>query len=332
MKFRIKTPSRIHMSLIDLNGSLRRIDGGFGMALDWPNVVIGFEDIPQGGIKFEGDANHKELVDNLVKRFCENYQVEIPNVRIVVEKTIPEHIGLGSKTQFLLAIARGLGKICGIKYEISEMANLVKRGGTSGIGYMAFDRGKFIVDLGHSYGKQKEKETFLPSSASPAPPAMPLVQIRTPELWRVLLVSLNVKQGANNEQEINIFQDRCPVSRRDVEKIAHRVLMQLIPAIKKGDLKQMAKSIYFFNNHGFKKIELELQHDYVRHVVNHLYKKYQVPAGMSSFGPIVYGIFETEEIAQEAAEEMRKKLESDLDSTCGEVFLVTPNNKGHQIF
>ena len=36
----IKAPSRIHMSLIDLNGSYRRVDGGIGLALADPQFVL----------------------------------------------------------------------------------------------------------------------------------------------------------------------------------------------------------------------------------------------------------------------------------------------------
>ena len=41
----IKAPSRIHMSLIDLNGSYRRVDGGIGLALADPQFVLEVEQI-----------------------------------------------------------------------------------------------------------------------------------------------------------------------------------------------------------------------------------------------------------------------------------------------
>ncbi len=36
----VTTPSRLHFSLIDLNGEIWRIDGGFGVALQNPNFKI----------------------------------------------------------------------------------------------------------------------------------------------------------------------------------------------------------------------------------------------------------------------------------------------------
>ncbi len=40
MRVFIKTPCRLHFSLIDLNGSLNRIDGGVGLTLEKPNFTI----------------------------------------------------------------------------------------------------------------------------------------------------------------------------------------------------------------------------------------------------------------------------------------------------
>ena len=40
MKIRITTPARIHLSLIDENGYTGRVDGGIGLMLDQPNVVL----------------------------------------------------------------------------------------------------------------------------------------------------------------------------------------------------------------------------------------------------------------------------------------------------
>ena len=40
MLVRVRTPSRLHITLIDLNGSLGRIDGGVGLALNEPHIEI----------------------------------------------------------------------------------------------------------------------------------------------------------------------------------------------------------------------------------------------------------------------------------------------------
>ena len=36
----VKTPSRLHFSMIDLRGDLGRIHGSVGVAIDRPNIVL----------------------------------------------------------------------------------------------------------------------------------------------------------------------------------------------------------------------------------------------------------------------------------------------------
>ena len=50
----IRAPSRLHMSLIDLNGSYKRIDGGIGLALSDPQFVLESEETNEKGFTLEG--------------------------------------------------------------------------------------------------------------------------------------------------------------------------------------------------------------------------------------------------------------------------------------
>ena len=40
MKVYVKTPARLHLGLIDLNGDLGRLFGGLGVAINCPNFVL----------------------------------------------------------------------------------------------------------------------------------------------------------------------------------------------------------------------------------------------------------------------------------------------------
>ena len=55
MKLQITTPARLHFGLIDLNGELGRINGGFGVAIDHPNWIITLKkhEINSYQLKFE---------------------------------------------------------------------------------------------------------------------------------------------------------------------------------------------------------------------------------------------------------------------------------------
>ena len=49
---KITTPCRIHITLIDMNGELGRVDGGAGLTLSSPNVKITAEEADN--IRIEG--------------------------------------------------------------------------------------------------------------------------------------------------------------------------------------------------------------------------------------------------------------------------------------
>ena len=60
----IKAPSRIHMSLIDLNGSYRRVDGGIGLALADPQFVLEIEQIESGiELEFTDNVTDEEAIE-----------------------------------------------------------------------------------------------------------------------------------------------------------------------------------------------------------------------------------------------------------------------------
>ena len=40
MKVLVKTPARLHLGLIDMNGDLGRMFGGLGVGIDHPNVIV----------------------------------------------------------------------------------------------------------------------------------------------------------------------------------------------------------------------------------------------------------------------------------------------------
>ena len=79
----IRAPSRIHMSLIDLNGSYRRVDGGIGLALADPQFVLESEQIESGiELEFADTVTDEEAIANAVKSGkigglgCDVYSVE----------------------------------------------------------------------------------------------------------------------------------------------------------------------------------------------------------------------------------------------------------------
>jgi len=367
MRVFIKTPCRLHFSLIDLNGSLNRVDGGIGLTLKKPNFTIEVLDreslmnrgvgefawnlLPENqkvletqlgrvvfSIECSDHPNFDDLFDTvfeitekfiqkLINTFSLTRSDKFP-LKITIWDFLYTHMGLGSKTQMALAIATSIIKILDIdmKIDIETLTYMVGRGGTSGIGFRSFDSGGFVLDCGHRFGEGEEKHSFLPSSASNAKPARTILQYKFPEDWTVLVVILNVPAGASNIEEINVFQKHCPIPIEEVQQVSHHILLQLLPGIIEKDLDTFGKAVNQIRKIGFKKIEVSLQHEKVKELIQFLEQKSNC-AGMSSFGPTVFSIFQSEDEARKILDEINQKFSSVGLTT----YITTANNSGAHI-
>jgi beta-ribofuranosylaminobenzene 5'-phosphate synthase len=331
VKIRITTPCRIHLSLIDENGYTGRIDGGIGLMLDRPNVIF---EATNHAEEFKIEA-HKyyhesiEVINEQASKIFKAFNINNKNFHFNLKRYFPSHVGLGSKTQLSLAIALAITKLKNINdTSLEDLTRLVNRGGTSGIGWRGFEKGGFIVDAGHEFGKGKEKETFLPSSASKeANPALTILRYPIPEHWRFVLVIPNVKKGAYGDEEISIFQSHAPIPKEEVNEVSHQILMKIVPGIVKNDLECFGEGLKRIQNIGFKKIEISLQHEIVKKALT-FFEDFGVKAyGMSSFGPSVIGIVESDD----EANNLLKAVQMHLNGNGGHIYLCKPNNYGAKI-
>jgi beta-ribofuranosylaminobenzene 5'-phosphate synthase len=277
MRVRIKTPSRIHITLIDLNGEIGRIDGGIGLALNEPFIEI--EASVAEEVSVDGGTAFSRAAKKLSDAFGRGISVKVLN-------RYESHVGLGSGTQAALAVAKAYQMIYSLDLTLKELAALVGRGGTSGVGVAAFERGGFILDGGHS---KKVKKGFLPSSASRAPPPPILARYDFPD-WDVVIATPDLK-GYYGDEEINLFQKYCPISQGEVKTVSHLILMKILPSIIEEDLDAFREGIYRIQHTGFKRIEVEQYGELIKNIIE-LHKD-SAAVGMSSTGPTVYAITDT---------------------------------------
>ena len=330
MHIMIRTPCRIHCTLIDLNGQMGRIDGGFGIALNNPSMVLEVEDGESSGIQCNASSDILPMLSDIVKKVTSKAPFLNQNIKLVLREHFPSHIGLGSKTQLSLAIVTALLKAKGVseKMQIATKASLVERGGTSGVGCIAFEQGGFILDGGHSFGPKAEKQTFLPSSASKTYIGPLLARYNIPKEWRFILITPKVRAGAHGEEEINVFQRFCPIPLEEVQALSHIILMKILPSITCEDITQFGQAINSIQHIGFKRIEVSLQADIVRNLLSYLVEQGAAGAGMSSFGPTVYAITDTGRTAQALA----KAGQDFISDIGGSVIITTANNTGAEIY
>ena len=330
MKVRITTPCRIHLSLIDENGYTGRVDGGIGLMIDKPNVVL---EVSNHADKFTIECNRYyresvQVINQKASRIFKLFHISNKNFHFNLKRYYPSHVGLGSKTQLSLAIGTAISQIKNIEIPIEEITSMVERGGTSGIGWRGFETGGFILDGGHDYGIGKEKENFSPSSASTsANPALTISRYDIPENWRFVLVIPDVRAGANGKEEIKIFKKHTPIPRDEVNEVSHQIIMKVLPGILKNDLRCFGEGLKRIQGIGFKAIEISLQNQVVRDLLK-FFEDYGVKAyGMSSFGPSIIGITESDE----EAEKLKNTVEDFINEIGGHFFICKPNNTGAKI-
>mgnify|MGYP001125528184 FL=1 len=323
MKVYVRTPSRLHFSLIDMNGQLGRIDGSLGLALNYPNVVIQASKSEEIIVQGEECAS----VDKLASVFLRQFKIPT-GAQIEVKSTIPKHVGLGSKTQLSLAVASALSRIYGIKKTTRELAIIMKRGGTSGIGVAVFEKGGLILDGGHSFGRDGEKQSFLPSSASKAHPAPVLVRYTFPEDWFFVIAIPHIHRGVHGEDEIRVFKERCPINAAYVDKACRIVLMKLLPALLERDIENFGSGLTELQDAGFASATKDLMHPVVRRCIQFMLKKGAYGAGQSSFGPSTFGLVQGEDEAGKLRDLVADFLE---ETSKGDVFYTSANNRGATI-
>ena len=323
----IKAPSRIHMSLIDLNGSYRRVDGGIGLALQDPQFILEVEQTESGiTLDFldsvtdeEAIAECKEKIPDAAEKTVEHFNID-SGFHFTVHQTYPPHSGFGSGTQIAVSTAHLIAETMGIEAESRELSTIVGRGGTSGIGTYTHDLGGFIVDGGHS---KEEKPLFLPSGASKAKPATLIARYDFPEDWNILIAIPEIENHMEGDDEVDVFQTYCPIPKEEVEQVSHLILMNLIPFMLEKDIKNFGWAVSRLQEVGFNKLEHSLDDKYLP-TMKAIEEAGAYGVGISSFGPVLYTFFD------ESNEEIVEKTKEIIGDN-GTVFVTKAQNHGYVI-
>ncbi len=323
----VRSVSRLHVTLIDLHGGLGRVDGSVGVTLERPWMEFEVERAEEG-VTVEGEGEVAVKAERAARAVLEGFGLE-GGVRVVVRRSYPEHVGLGSGTQATLSVAVGVLEAFGVEdYDVRGLADLLGRGGTSGIGVAAFEGGGFIVDGGHRFGPGG-KEGFKPSAASgEVPPAPVVARLEVPGDWRFVLAIPEVRRGAHGEEEVDIFRRYCPVPAREVERVCRLVLMVMLPAVAEGDAEAFGRAVDEVQGLGFKRVEVGLQDAVVRELMEVAREAGAYGAGLSSFGPTVYAVCDSASAGGVARELERFLRERGVG---GEVIVSEPRNEGFEV-
>jgi len=266
----IDTPRRLHLGIIDPSGSLGRRFGSLGAGIEG-GYLVRIEE--SEGTKIIADREDKEDIEDALEKMDKSYSTGF-DFLIKVERKIERHVGLGSTTQLKLAVGLGIARLKKIDAEIEEISKALGRGKNSGASTYVFKYGGFVVDAG-------VKEGFPPL----------VFRERIPENWAFLLLIPRVRRGFDEREERKIM-DSVTGRAEIAEKISHRIIMGLIPAIKERRIEDFGRFLseiqVLVGRHfeeyqgGIFREDIEVLTDFLRQ------KTYGF--GQSSWGPTLYGL------------------------------------------
>ena len=324
---RISTPSRLHFTLIDMNGEIGRIDGSLGLATQDPGVLLEFGPHDRTVVR-GGSPAERELILAEIAAAGEILDVE-PGIEILIRQMIPPHQGLGAGTQTRLAVLSALSHQLGLNHSPREIGAMSTRGGTSGIGINAFRCGGILLDGGHSVREQKG--AFAPSHFATKAGQPPLLMRNDfPTNWGIALFIPSGQRGLSGRDELDFMRANTPIPLEEVQSTCHIILMRLLPALRELDLETFGSSVSALQDVGWKR------RHWTRPDIEPLRSvRFAFDAtagiqgcGLSSTGTTVFGFFDRAKVSDdELTAGLRREL-SDRKAIPGRVVCTRANNSG----
>jgi len=291
----VEAHGRLHFGVLDLRGSLGRWFGGIGAAA--PAPVLRLTARAADRVMAEGPDSARAV--EFASRFLQHHQLA-GGAHIVIEQALPPHTGLGSGTQLALAVGRALAEIYSIPTDPVALSLAVGRARRSAIGTWIFSGGGLMVEGGHA----REREGCGPLIA----------RIELPAEWHCVLAIPSGQAGLSGSAEAHAFSTLPEPPQREVERVAHLVLMALLPAAADGDLRtfgQALTEIQQINGRWFTAAQGDtFAPGLPRTLIDLMLAGGAAGAGQSSWGPAVYGIVDGKVAADALADRVGAALGS----------------------
>ncbi|MBM3351269.1 MAG: GHMP kinase [Betaproteobacteria bacterium] len=307
----VRSGARLHMGFFDLNGGLGRKFGSIGLTLTEPQLVVNVRS--SDSLHASGGLGVPQSVIEKSAKIAEGVLLKLgvkKGLELNLLQHIPEHAGLGSGTQMALAIGMAVSRLYGLMQTTGQIAELTGRGGRSGIGIAAFDRGGLLID-----GGRPVEQAFT------VPPL--LARYHFPEQWRILLIFDLNQYGVHGEQEKLAFSALPAFPENLAAQLCRHVLMQAMPAMVEQDLRAFGQSIqalqmhvgdYFAPTQGGRYASKT-----VSAVLDSLGEMGVACFGQSSWGPTGFAVFESEQEAERHLDILKSRFSDQVLSwkICG---------------
>jgi beta-ribofuranosylaminobenzene 5'-phosphate synthase len=308
---RVRTPSRLHFGLLDPSGHRGRRFGGVGLMIQRPGIRLTVEPAPRWSFSGPLAERAERLVHHclLASRAGEQQPLAIH-----IEAAPPEHCGLGTGTQLAMGLARAVEELSRQNSPaLEQLAERLQRGRRSAIGLYGFRLGGFLVDGGK-----------LPNE-----PMAPLVaRVDLPTEWRIVLIIPKDRQGLHGPEEMRAFERLPPGSEAQTGERCRLVLMELLPALERGDFDRFGENLYEFNRlagEAFRVVQGNTYaHPQVAEIVAFVRSSGIRGVGQSSWGPTVFAFAPDEQAARGLADRVLRRF----DLTPTEVVVTAADKRG----
>lgn len=325
MKVIVRTPSRLHLGLLDTNGSLGRVYASIGVAIEQPNVIL--EAGPADSLIVQGVDT--ERVEMFARRFLEKYSAP-SGAHLILKASIPPHVGLGSGTQLALAVGAALARLGEMELPVPEIAANMGRGIHSGIGIATFQQGGFILDGGHPINENTSSlraDNARAMEKLPVPPV--LFRHSFPEDWYFVVVIPAGREGFSGAREYEAFQRLPATASKMAEKICRLVLMKMLPSLMERDIVffgQAITEVQRLVGDSFAAVQGgRYANPLSEELIRFMLEKGAAGAGQSSWGPTVYALTKGESRASHLMQELQEWL---ADRERAQVYCVRADNRG----
>jgi beta-ribofuranosylaminobenzene 5'-phosphate synthase len=252
--------------------------------------------VPSADLVIHGeDARRAEA---FARTFLAHHQVT-GAARITVHRALPSHSGLGSGTQLALAVARALAELHGVSADAAALARAVGRARRSAVGTWTFAGGGLVLEG----GRRPDADDVAPL----------LARLPFPPTWRCVVAVPDAVAGVSGAAEDKVFAELPSPPERDIERVAHRVLMAILPAVVEGDLATFGAALsevqamtgrWFAPAQGG-----TFAPGRSAELVRRMSEWGAAGVGQSSWGPAVYGIVEGDEAGVRLADRVRSVLQ-----------------------
>ena len=287
----VEAPARLHFGILDLRGDRGRWFGGIGAAAPEPTLLLS----ATRGLTVAADGPDADRAARFAKLFLSHFKIR-EGARIHVHRALPSHAGLGSGTQLALSVARALAELYGVDADAPRLAQAVGRARRSAIGTWIFDGGGLVVEGGRHTGLE---------ACGPL-----IARVPFPQEWRCVVVIPPAGEGLSGAREDDAFYALPKPSQHDVERVAHVVLMLLLPSLVEGDLSNFGHAlteIQEITGRWFAAVQGSTFASGPSEELVHRMREWRAHGvGQSSWGPAVYGIVGRDDDAKRLVERAAK--------------------------